>query len=80
MRPSTCQALGATGAWAWSPHTAALVGDALWLSVMHVRNDLGESVNAGELGWGLIPEDLILYTKKIIYLVGQQVTGHLLLR
>lgn len=76
---STGQALGAAGALAWSPHTAGLEGDALWLSVMPVRNDLGKSVNAGELGWSLTPEDLILCTKKIIYLAGQQVTVHLLL-
>lgn len=56
------------------------MGDALWLSVMLMRKDLGESVNAGGLGWSLIPEDLILYTKEIIYLAGQQVTVHLLLR
>lgn len=36
-------------------------------------------MNAGELGWSLIPEDPILYTKEMIYLLGQQVTVHLLL-
>lgn len=37
-------------------------------------------MSAGKLGWSLIPEDLIYYTKKIfIYLLGQQVTVHLLL-
>lgn len=56
------------------------MGDALWLSVRPVRSDLGESVNAGELGWSLIPEGLILSNKNIIYLVGQQVTVPLLLR
>lgn len=76
----TCRALGAAGARVCSPHAAGLMGDALWLSVRPVRSDLGESVNAGELGWSLIPEGLILSNKNIIYLVGQQVTVPLLLR
>lgn len=46
------------------------------------RNNLGRGmgVSTGELGWSLVPEDFICGIKKIfIYLLGQQVTVHLLL-
>lgn len=55
------------GGGSWGVHTSELSGG-------------GGTVRTSELDWSLIPEDFICSTKKIlIYLLGQQVTVHLLL-